>query len=287
MKPERVVLVLSGGGMKTAAHIGVLRALEQAGIRPAAICAASAGALVGALVAAGTPYERLVELFCSLRQSDMMAVNRASLALRGVGAASLLKPDPLRALLGRILPVGGFAALRIPLRIAVTDLDSGELAVFGSAGRTDAPLAAVVYASMALPLYLPPAEIDGRRYADGGLLQVLPLDLVPPEPADLVVAVDVGPVPAGHPRWREMAPALVGPADRALGIGMAELRRRTVNAWRADPSRPPLMLIEPDVDPYGTFSFDHTVDSIEAGYRAAHAALAARRAPQASGAIRG
>jgi NTE family protein len=272
--------------MKAAAHIGVLRAMEQAGMRPAAICAVSAGALVGALVAAGTPYERLVELFCSLRQSDMMALNRAALVVRGVGAASLLKPEPLRALLRRILPGGGFPSLRLPLRIAVTDLDAGELVVFGAAGRTDVPLADVVYASMALPLYLPPAEIGGRRFADGGLLQVLPLDLVTPEPADLIVAVDVGPVHAGHPRWRELAPPLVALADRALGLAMAEQRRRTVEAWRADPSRPPLLLIEPDVDPYGTFSFDRTVDSIEAGYRAAHAALASRRAPQASGAAR-
>jgi NTE family protein len=287
VKPERVVLVLSGGGMKAAAHIGVLRALEQAGIRPAAVCAVSAGALVGALVAAGTPYERLVELFCSLRQADMMAVNRAALMVRGVGAASLVKPEPLRALLGRILPAGGFGALRLPLRIAVTDFDAGELVVFGAAGRTDAPLADVVYASMALPLYLPPADIGGRRYADGGLLQVLPLDLVTSESADLVVAVDVGPVHAGHPRWRELAPALVALNDRALGIAMAEQRRRTVETWRADASRPPLLLIEPDVDPYGTFSFDSTVDFIEAGYRAAHAALASRRAPQASGAARG
>ena len=55
MTPERVVLVLSGGGMKTAAHIGVLRAMQQAGLRPSAICAVSAGAMVGALIAAGTP----------------------------------------------------------------------------------------------------------------------------------------------------------------------------------------------------------------------------------------
>lgn len=286
MKPERVVLVLSGGGMKVAAHIGVLRAMEQAGIRPAAICSVSAGAMVGALVAAGTPYEQLVALFCGLRQSDMMAVNRAALVVRGVGAPSLLKPGPLRALLRRILPAGGFDAMRLPLRIGATDLDSGELTVFGSAGRTDVALADAVYASMALPLYLPPAVIGGRSYADGGLLQALPLELVTSEPADLVVAVDVGPVIQGHPEWRTQAPALVALHDRVLGLTMADQRRRTVEAWRADSRRPPLVLIEPAVDPYGTFSFDRTVDSIEAGYRAAHAALAARRRPESAGAAR-
>jgi NTE family protein len=286
MKPERVVLVLSGGGMKVAAHLGVLRAMEQAGLRPSAICAVSAGALVGALVAAGTPYERLVELFCGLRAADMMVPNRVALLVRGVGAPSVLKPAPLRALLRRILPAGGFGALRVPLRIGVTDLDRGELEVFGAAGRTDLPLDEVLYASMALPFYLPPLVAGGRTYADGGLLQVLPLELVT-EAADLVVAVDVGPVAPGHPAWPTLAPTLVAMHDRVAGLAMADQRRRTVDAWRADASRPPLVLVEPAVDPYGTFSFDRTVDSIEAGYRAAHAALAARRAPPAAGAVRG
>jgi predicted acylesterase/phospholipase RssA len=130
---------------------------------------------------------------------------------------------------------------------------------------------------MALPLYLPPAEIGGRTYGDGGLLQVLPLDLVLPGEADLVIASDVGPVAPGPGGWRGLAPALIALSDRALAITMADQRARTVAAWRADASRPPLLMVEPAVDPYGTFAFDRTVDFIEAGYRAAHAALAKRQ----------
>ena len=282
MKPGRVALVLSGGGMKTAAHVGALRALEQADIVPSSVVAVSAGALVGALIAGGTPYERLVELFCGLRQPDMMSLNRASLLVRGVGARSVLKPEPLRALLGRLLGDAGFDALRLPLRIAATDLDTGEVVVFGAAGRTDCSLADAVYASMALPLYLPPAIIGGRTCADGGLLQVLPLELVEPGAADEVIAVDVGPVSVAHPSWRTLVPALIALNDRALGILMADQRRRALESWRADPSRPPLVLVEPAVDPHGTFSFDRTVDFIEAGYRATHAALAASRRPPAA-----
>jgi len=261
--------------MKAMAHIGVLRALEQAGIAPSGIVAVSAGAMIGALVASGMPYNELVSLVTRLERDDLAVVNRASLVVRGVGAKSVLKPEPLRSLLRRILPAG-FDALRIPLRIPVTDLDRGSLEVFGSAGRSDGALADVVAASMALPLYLPPCEIAGRSYADGGLLQVLPLDLVLPGEADLVVASDVGPVHAGHPSWRTLAPALVGLTDRALSIAMADQRDRTVAAWHADASRPPLVLVRPAVDPYGTFAFDRTVDFIEAGYRAAHEALARR-----------
>jgi len=69
----------------------------------------------------------------------------------------------------------------------------------------------------------------------------------------------------------------VAPVDRALGIAMADQKARVLAAWRANGSRPPLALIQPAVDPFGTFAFDKTVDFIEAGYRAAHAALAGIR----------
>ena len=277
MKPERVVLVLSGGGMKTMAHIGVLRALEQAQVRPAGIVAVSAGALVGAMVAGGMPYDRMVAAVTRLRREDYAVLNRGGLMVRGVGAQSVLKTEPLRALVRRLLPVPTFDNLRIPLRIGATDMDSGTLETFGSAGRTDCSLADAVYASMALPLYLPPTNLGGRTYADGGLLQVLPLELVLPGEADLVIASDVGPVKAAQKGWRSLAPALLATSDRALAIAMADQKARTIAAWRADPSRPPLLLVEPAVDPYGTFAFDRTVDFIEAGFRAAHAALARRQ----------
>jgi predicted acylesterase/phospholipase RssA len=61
-----------------------------------------------------------------------------------------------------------------------------------------------------------------------------------------------------------------------MAIAMADQRSRAVEAWRQDPSRAPLVLVEPPVDPYATFAFDRTADFIEAGYRAAHAALALR-----------
>jgi predicted acylesterase/phospholipase RssA len=278
VKPERVVLVLSGGGMKAMAHVGVLRALEQAQIRPSGIVAVSAGALIGAMVAGGMPYDKLVSAVTRLRREDFAVLNRGGLMVRGVGAKSVLKPEPLRDLVRRILPVAAFDGLRIPLRIAATDMDSGTLEVFGSAGRTDCSLADAVYASMALPLYLPPTNIGGRTYADGGLLQVLPLELVLPGEADLVVASDVGPVKAAQRGWRGLAPALLATSDRALAIAMADQKSRTIATWRGDTTRPPLLLVEPAVDPYGTFAFDRTVDFIEAGFRAAHAALATRGA---------
>ena len=276
MTPERVVLVLSGGGMKAMAHIGALHALEECGLAPAEIIATSGGALVGALAAGGLGYEEMVRLVMGIRAADLVAPARAEVLLKGLGAASVLRARPLRDLLRRILPVNEFAGLRLPLRITTTDLDSGELVVFGAAGRTDCGVADAVYASMALPPYFPPIRIFGRRFADGGILAVLPLELAAGSGADLVVAVDVGPVPFAAPPGGEQVPALVELADRALGIAMADQKARTLAGWLAASGRPPLVLVTPAVDPHATFAFDRTASFIEAGYRAAHAALAAR-----------
>jgi NTE family protein len=276
--PERVVLVLSGGGMKAMAHVGALRALEECGLAPAEIIGTSGGALVGALAASGLAYEEMVRLVMRIRAEDVVAPARADILLRGLGAASVLKPQPLRDLLHRILPVSDFARLRLPLRVTATDLDSGELVVFGVAGRTDCSVADAVYASMALPVYFPPARIGGRRFADGGLRAALPLEVAARAAADLVIAVDVGPVPFGPAPGERPVPALVELADRALAIAMADQRLRTIAGWRVVPGRAPLVLVVPAVDPHGTFAFDRTAAFIESGYRAAHAALAARAA---------
>jgi NTE family protein len=273
IEPERAVLVLSGGGMKAMAQVGVYRALGELGVRPVEIVATSAGALVGALIASGLSYEAMVPRVFGIGRRELGALARLSVVVHGLSSPSVLKPQPLRALVTRLLPVHDFRSLRIPLRLTAVDVDSGELVVFGSAGNSECPLVDAVLASLALPLYLPPVTIAGRRYMDGGVLQVLPLEVAERIPADLVVAVDVGPVRRAPPPGVPRGPALLAAHDRAMAVAMAEQRSRSVEAWRKDPRRAPLVLIEPAVDPYATFAFDRTAEFIEAGYRAAHRAL--------------
>ena len=276
VEPERVVLVLSGGGMKAMAHVGVLRALEEARLVPAEIVATSAGALIGALIAAGLSYEEIVPRVFGVGRNELRALARMSVLVRGLSAPSVLKPQPMRALIERLLPVHEFDSLRFPLRVVAVDLDAGVPVVLGSGGRTECSVVTAVLASMALPVYLPPVAIGERRYADGGILQVLPLDVAAAIPADLVVAVDVGPVRQAPPPGFPRGPALLEAHDRAMAIAMAEQRARAVAEWRSDRARAPLVLVEPPVDPHGTFAFGRTAEFIEAGYRAAHAALQAR-----------
>lgn len=273
VEPERLVLVLSGGGMKAMAQVGVLRALEEAQLVPAEVVATSAGALIGALIAAGLSYEEIVPRVFGVGRGELAALARMSVLVRGLSAPSILRPGPLRSLIERLLPVHDFAALRYPLRVIAVDVESGVPVVFGAGGRGGCSVVEAVLASMALPVYLPPVRIGERSYMDGGILQVLPLGVAAAIPADLVVAVDVGPVREAPPPGFPRGPALLAAHDRAMAIAMADQRARAVEAWRQDPARAPLLLVEPPVDPHATFAFDRTADFIEAGYLAAHAAL--------------
>src|SRR6266513_191499 len=162
----RVVSVFGGGGAKSLAHAGAWKALLEAGYQPSHIVGTSMGAVIGAAFADGSTYERLVEIALSLQKKDFAALDAWSLA-KGVFAGNILKPEPLKRTIARLVPATRFAELQIPLTITATDLDSGELVLFGALGE-DAPLIDALYASCALPLYLPPEAIDGRRLGDGG-----------------------------------------------------------------------------------------------------------------------
>src|SRR2546426_9127297 len=184
------------------------------------------GAVLGAAFAAGSSYDRLVGIALSLHRNDFAALDAWALA-KGVFARSTLKPEPLKRTIAHLVPATRFADMQIPLTVTTTDLDSGELVLFGALGQ-DGPLIDVLYASCALPLYFPPQTIGGRRLGEGGLRAVLGLDAARRGPADLVVAggggprVDEPPAPkkAGIPppvrAPREAIPGLMaGPTGRA------------------------------------------------------------------------
>src|SRR2546430_15341245 len=187
----RVVAVFGGGGAKSLAHAGAWRALLEADLRPSHIVGTSMGAVLGAAFAAGSSYDRLVGIALSLHRNDFAALDAWALA-KGVFARRTLKPEPLKRTIARLVPATRFADMQIPFTVTTTDLDSGELVLFGALGQ-DGPLVDVLYASCALPLYFPPQTIGGRRLGESGLRAVLGLDAARRMPADLAVAVGAGP----------------------------------------------------------------------------------------------
>jgi NTE family protein len=264
-------VVLSGGGAKTAAHLGACRALREAGFEPAWYVATSMGAVVAAGLASGLGSDELLE---RMAEVGPRGVARDPLApVAGLFLRSLLKSAPLRAAIEALVPVRRFADLSVPLTVTAVDLDSGELVLFG-AGATNAPLVDVLCASCALPMYYPPVVINGRRFGDGGLRGVVPLEPAAELEVELVLAVDVGPgfdlPPAAGP---SRIPSLVRAHDEAVGILMATNTESQLALWRADPNRPPLVYVRPRVERDATFRVDRVREYANEGRRAAREAL--------------
>ena len=270
----RVVAVFGGGGAKSLAHAGAWKALLEAGLTPSHIVGTSMGAVIGAAFAAGSSYDALVEAARSLATKDVAALDIWSLA-KGVFAGNILKPEPLKRTIARLVPAARFADLKILLTITATDLDSGELVLFGALGR-DAPLVDALYASCALPLYFPPQVLDGRRLADGGLRAVLPIEIARRVTADLIVAVDVGPGFDEPPTDRKAAvPPLVRAHGEAIRIMMAAQTERAIAEWPKDGGALRLVVVRAVAEREATFAVGAGAKYLDAGYRETKRALAA------------
>src|SRR2546422_4006363 len=147
----RVVAVFGGGGAKSLACAGAWRALREAGLEIAHIVGTSMGAVIGAALASGATYDEVVIAARSLSRRDVAPIDPLAL-VKGVFAGNLFKPEGLRRAIERLVPATRFEALQTPFTLTATDLDSGELLLFGAGGRVDVPLHDALYASCALPL---------------------------------------------------------------------------------------------------------------------------------------
>lgn len=271
--PQGVVAVFGGGGAKAAAHVGAMRALEEAGIRPTHYFGTSMGSVFAALFAAGFNSTAAQDRISQIDQGEIVRADRLAF-LKGLWARSLLKAEPFRQALGKLLPARSFDELRWPLSVTATALGNGTLTIFGAGGRS-IPLLDALYASCALPVFLPPAIIDGVRYGDGGLRAVVPLESAALIPARLVVAVDVGPGFDEAPGAKgSLLPPVVEAHNEALGILMAGQTLQALSLWRAGSNRPPLLYVRPRVERGATFRVDQMRHYVEEGFRATNAALA-------------
>ena len=265
--------MLSGGGAKTAAHLGACRALKEAGFEPSWYVATSMGAVIAAGLASGIGNDELLERMAEVGPRGVVRDPLAPVA--GLFLRSLLKPAPLRAAIEMLVPARRFSDLSVPLTVTAVDLDTGELVLFG-AGATDAPLVDVLCASCALPMYYPPVVLNGRRFADGGLRAVLPLESAAELEVDLVLAVDVGPRFDLPPLAQSRVPPMVRAHDEALGILMAANTEIQLALWRADSGRPPLVYVQPRVERDATFRVDRVREYANEGRRATREALERR-----------
>jgi len=194
--------VLGAGGARGIAHVGVLEALEDAGVNIDLIVACSSGSIVGAFYADYMNARYLKKIFWDLKQSDVAHINYL------FNRFGLVQGIRLRDYLRKHLHAKYFKDLHIPLRVIATDLDYGELVTF-SGGR----VIPAVHASSAIPGVFAPVRYHNRTFVDGAVINPLPVDIAKQYHPDYIIAVDISP-----PLPRELPRHLFGVVKRSWEI---------------------------------------------------------------------
>jgi NTE family protein len=243
-------IVLSGGGVRGVAHIGVLRALMERGIHPDFVAGVSAGAIVGALYAAGHSPRDMLRFF--------QEIHPLSLELFSFAKPGFMDTDKLVPLFARFFPEDTFNALKKRLRVLATDMLNGRPVVFEE-GELILPL----LASASVPMVYSPTEINGRWFSDGGIADNFPVGLLE-DRCDRILGVYVNPLQIVQITDLGTSLDVLG---RAMDVGM----------FLQSQAKFPLcdLVIQPQgLDAFGMFESKRVKDIEQIGYEAAMARMA-------------
>ncbi|MGY1446381.1 patatin-like phospholipase family protein [Pseudomonas chlororaphis] len=277
----KIGLVLSGGAARGLAHIGVLKALEEQGVKIDAIAGTSMGAVIGGLYASGYKIDELEKLALSIdwqqalsdappredipfrrKQDDRDFLVKQKLSFRDDGSLGLplgvIQGQNLALLLESMLAHASdtrdFDKLPIPFRAVATDIASGEKVVFRKGH-----LPRVIRASMSIPAVFAPVEMDGRLLVDGGMTDNIPLDVARDMGVDIAIVVDIG-TPL---RSRQQLATVVDVLNQSITL----MTRRNSEEQLATLHKNDV-LIQPPLASFGVTDFGRAQEMIDAGYRA-------------------
>jgi len=279
----RICLVLSGGGARGAAHVGVLKVLEELRVPVHCIAGTSMGAIVGASFASGMGTDEMQAAMAQITSERLFNDKppRADQPMRikaddslplaapelGLNQGQLLLPlgvvngVALEAELRRLVRVRDarhFDQLPIPFRAVATSLGDGQMVVFD---RGLLPTA--MRASMAVPGLIAPLKVNDRLLIDGGLVRNLPVDVARQMGADVIIAVNLG-TPLLRP---EQIKGLQGVSMQTLGILTEQNVRLSLQQLR-----PQDVLIEPALGDFSSADFDNLGAAVPFGEAAARQA---------------
>jgi NTE family protein len=252
---QRVLgVALSGGAARTLAHIGALRALEEAKVPIDMIASTGIGAVIAGLYAAGLSVDELTDL--AIRHDKDLNPFDGSLNLRLVSRSALYAGKHARQSLRKLLQDRTFKDLRIPLYIVAADLESGQPVVF-----QEGPLIDALEASLALAGLVAPAERHQRHLVDGGFVNPMPADILVEHGAGLVVGVNSIPRPNRKG---------ILPAQGKIDLTSTWLRLRDQLAYAAlmNSLRHLDLLIMLQVDQFDGTDFDRAAELIASGLAA-------------------
>lgn len=181
MSKKTVSLVLSSGGARGMAHIGAIEALEESGYEIVSIAGSSAGALIGGMYATGK-LPKFKDWICNLDRVDVFSLMDFTISSRG-----FIKGEKVFGELKKLIEDCQIEDLNIPFVCTAVEIPSGKEHVFRKGS-----LYAAIRASVSIPTVLTPAKIHGKEYIDGGILNPIPLSLLPKEKrGEIVLAVDL------------------------------------------------------------------------------------------------
>ena len=289
-------LALGSGAARGWAHIGVIQALDDAGIRPAMVAGCSFGALVGAGYA-GESMDKLEAWARSIRSWDVMRLLDVRL-----GGGLIEGDDLMRSLAKQVEPVN-IEQLRVPFAAVATDLEAGREVWLREGSLIDA-----VHASIAVPGLMSPVRNQGRWLVDGGLTDPVPVSLCRALGADVVIAVNLNSDLVGR-HVRDIRGAARHDTDNESGLrkwvdglderlldgrigkwleerdkdeptpGMLDVMAGAINIMQDRITRsrmagdPPELMISPRLSHIGLLEFERASETIEAGRAAAERAL--------------
>ena len=242
-RPYRIGLALGGGGARGFAHIGVLRALEEMGIKPDVISGTSAGSIIAALYADGYAPQHIIRLFSELDVKESVDVT--------IPRNSLLKMDKFIHFIDKRLHSKRIEDLKIPTYIVATDFDNGKSVAFDKGD-----LAIRIAASCSIPIVFPPIDIDGIHYVDGGVMRNLPVTPIR-DLCDVVIGINVSPMQ--HEQYENNLLSITNRAYNFLSCG---------NVF-PDIALCDILIENEDISGYNVFDLDEQEKIEELGYQKA------------------
>lgn len=258
----KVALVLGGGSARGFAHVGVIKALEQNGIRPDMVVGCSAGSLVGAFYAAGYTAQQMEDV--ALRIRDAEVVDLVSGSKRG-----MISGEALQNLVNQYIQNRSIEGLKIPFGAVATNLRTGEAVTFRSGNTGFA-----VRASCSIPGVFIPAKSGSNEYVDGGLNSPMPVQQAREMGAEVVIAVDVSSSVLNNGNPHGMFELLTQSFD-IMGNALTKLEGE-----KAD------VLIKVDTSRYSSTDFNARGPIMLAGYQAGQRAAGRIRERVARGSRR-
>lgn len=269
MQRPRVGLVLSGGGSRGLAHIGVLEVFVREGIPVDLIVGTSMGGIVGVLFSLGFTPAQIAAGMSTLQTNTILDHMKL--------ISSRRRQRKARDHLAEALEGKTFADLTLPVTLMAVDMVRGQEVML-----TEGPLLPAVLATSAVPGAFPPVKLNGMELADGGVIDSLATHVAYEQGVEKIIAVDVYPPLEKDNLWTDPISAVMGfqlPAGifSTNGDGANRIPTAAASIWRSVrvmtwylhqerlAAHPPHLLLRPDVGGYGALDFKDVAGPVKAG----------------------